>query len=197
MGPSASFPYTACSAGRLLLGDRGVGGDCLPPACDGGSRRRTRGRPRLRAHGGMCVLGCVCNAAPTRDGRGAAHSLACRAGVSFRACHGRARGTNRPPGPSHCSACALRRYMLCTCRARHLRKRLGDIGIFPHDPRNKHFGDVGEPAVFGTGGGARSAQASCGTLGQRCAGARPPAMLARLGCKTLGRGKVAHEGAHA
>lgn len=197
MGPSASLPYAVSSAGRVLLGHCGMGGDRLPPACDGGSRRRTRGRPRPQAHGGMCVLGRVCNAAPARDGRNAAHSPARRAGISFRACHGRAHGTNRPPGPGHCSSCALRRYMLCTCRARHLRKRLGDIGIFPHDPRNKHFGDVGEPAVFGAGGGAGSAQASCGTLGQRRAGARPPAMLARLGCKTLGHGKVAHEGAHA
>ena len=196
MGPSASCPYAACSAGRVLLGNRGVGGDCLPPTCNGGSRRRTRGGPHPQAHVGMCVLGRVCNAAPTRDGRGAAHGLARRAGVSFRACHGRARRTNRPLGPSHCSACALRRYMLCTCRPRHLRQRLGDIGIFPHGPRDKHFGDVGKPAVFGTGSDARSAQASCGTLGQRCAGARPPVMLARLGCKTLGHGKVAHEGAH-
>ena len=197
MGPSASFPRAVCSAGRLLLGHRGMGGDCLPPTCNGGSRRRTRGRPRPQAQGGKCVLGRVCNAAPARDGRGAAHGLARRAGVSFRACHGRARGTNRPLGPGHCSACALRRYMLCARRARHLRQRLGDIGIFPHDPGNKRVGNVGEPAVFGTGGGTGSAQASCGALGQRCAGARPPAMLARLGCKTLGHGKVAHEGAHA
>ena len=87
--------------------------------------------------------------------------------------------------------------MLCARRARRLWQRLEDIGIFPYGPRNKRVGDVGEPAGFGTGGGARSAQASCGTLGQRRAGARPPAMLARLSCKTLGRGKVVHEGAHA
>ena len=197
MGPSASFPRAVCSAGRLLLGHRGMGGDCLPPTCNGGSRRRTRGGPHPQAHVGMCVLGRVCNAAPARDGRNAAHVLARRAGVSFRACHDRTRGTSRPSGPGHCSACALRRYMLCARCARHLRKHLGDIGIFPYGPRNKHAGDVGKPAVFGTGGGTGSAQASCGTLGQRCAGARPPAMLACLGCKTLGHSKVAHEGAHA
>lgn len=197
MGPSASFPYAACSAGRVLLGHCSVGGDCLPTACNGGSRRRTRGRPRPQAHGGMCVLGRVCNAAPARDGRGAAHGLARRAGVSFRACHGRARGTNRPLGPSHCSSCALRRHMLYARRARRPWQRLGDTGIFPYGPRNKRVGNVGEPSVFGTSGDTGSAQASCGALGQRRAGARPPTMLARLNRKTLGHSKVTHEGAHA
>ena len=191
------FLCTACSAGHIVLGNRGVGRDCLPPACDGGSRRRTRGGPYPQAHGGMCVLGCVCNAAPARDGRGATHSPACHASVSFRACHGGTRGTKRPPGPGHCSACALRRYMLCAHRARHPWQRLGDTGIFPYGPRNKRVGNVGEPSVFGTSGGTGSAQASCGALGQRRAGARPPTMLARLNRKTLGHSKVTHEGTYA
>ena len=145
---TARLPCAARSACRILFGNRSMGGNRLPSACDGGGRGCARREAPSPAFGGLHLLGSVCDAAPARDGRGATHSLTRGAGGPLRACHGGTRGANRPPGTGRCSTRGLRRHMLCARRARHLRQRLGDTGIFPYDPRNKHVGNVGEPSVL-------------------------------------------------